>query len=112
MHQPRTAAADRRRREADWIARRIRTLLDDDTPRIWEKKPETGKSRLRPVQQGDITILFRSLSNVALYEEALRRYGIEYYLIGSRTFYAQQEVYDLVNLCRYLIDADDVLGAR
>jgi ATP-dependent helicase/nuclease subunit A len=108
--KPKDSATDRRRREADWIARRLRMLLDDDTPRIWEKNSETDKSRLRPVQQGDIAILFRTLSNVALYEEALRKYGIEYYLIGSRAFYAQQEVYDLVNLCRYLIDADDAVS--
>ncbi|MCH7989749.1 MAG: UvrD-helicase domain-containing protein, partial [Planctomycetes bacterium] len=105
--KPKDSALDRRRREADWIARRLRTLLDDDTPRILEKNSETRIKQLRPVRQGDVAILFRTLSNVALYEEALRRYGIKYYLIGSRAFYAQQEVYDLVNLCRYLIDADD-----
>ena len=34
------------------------------------------------------------------YEEALRRYGIDYYLVGGHAFYAQQEIYDLLNLLR------------
>lgn len=101
------SAADMRRREADWIARRIQQLLSDTTLRIRDKDPESGEPGLRRVEQGDIAILFRTLSHVALYEDALREQGIEYYLVGSRAFYAQQEVYDLVNLCRYLIDSDD-----
>jgi len=105
--KPRETAAESRRREAEWMARRIVGLLNDETPRIRVEHPQTGETDLRPVQQGDVTILFRTLSHVALYEEALRRYGIEYYLVGSRAFYAQQEVYDLVNLCRYLADDED-----
>jgi len=95
-------AEDRRRREADWIARRLRQLLDDPTPRI-----RTKESDLRRVQSGDVAILFRTLSNVALYEEALREYKIEYYLVGGRAFFAQQEVFDVMNLCGWLDDPDD-----
>ena len=42
--------------------------------------------------------MFRALTNVEYYEEALRRYGIDYYLVGGHAFYAQQEIYDIVNL--------------
>ena len=61
--------------------------------------PERARSR---VKLGDIAILFRALTDVAYYEEALRRYGIDYYLVGGHAFYAQQEVYDLLNLLRTL----------
>ena len=44
--------------------------------------------------------MFRALTNVEYYEEALRRYGIDYYLVGGHAFYAQQEIYDIVNLLR------------
>jgi ATP-dependent helicase/nuclease subunit A len=101
---PKETAEDRRRREADWIARRLRQLLDDPTPRIRTKEKE---SELRRVQPGDIAILFRTLSNVSLYEEAMREYGIEYYLVGGRAFFAQQEVFDVMNLCGWLDDPDD-----
>ena len=104
---PDETAEDRRIREADWIARRLRDLLDDPTPRIRTVDPATKAVSLRPVLPGDVAILFRALSNVAHYEEALRRRGLEYYLVGGRAFFAQQEVYDLVNLCQYLDDEDD-----
>ena len=44
-----------------------------------------------------------------LYEAALRKYGIEYYVVGGHAFYAQQEVFDLVNLLRAVASrADDL----
>jgi len=105
----RARAGDLRRREADWIARRCAELLADPTPRI-RTRGEAGQPMLRCVKPGDIVILFRALSNVHDYENALRRYGLDYYLVGGKTFFAQQEVFDLLNLCRYLDDPDDLIG--
>jgi ATP-dependent helicase/nuclease subunit A len=105
----RVPAGELREREADWIARRCAELLADPTPRIRERDA-SGKTILRCVVPGDIVILFRALSNVQDYETALRHYGLDYYLVGGKTFFAQQEVYDLLNLCRYLDDPDDLIG--
>jgi ATP-dependent helicase/nuclease subunit A len=102
-------AEHRRRREAEWMARRIQELLDDPTPRIPEKDSATGETRLRRVQAGDFAVLFRALSDVALYEDVFRRRGIDYYLVGGRAFFAQQEVYDLVNLCAFLNDPENAI---
>jgi len=103
-----------RRREADWIARRIRQLLDSGQPLVRdEQSAKQGQERLRPPQPGDIAILFRTLSDVSLYEEALRQYEIPYYLVGGHAFYAQQEIYDLVNLLRAIqspLDAVALVG--
>lgn len=79
-----------RTREADAIARRIRELIDTN-----ERKA------------GDIVLLFRSMSNVAIYEAALRQYKLDYYLVGGRAFFAQQEIHDLHNLLRALENPDD-----
>lgn len=100
------SAQQLRDREADWMARRIAELLNDPTPRIRDRDA-SGQSILRRVQPGDIVILFRALTNVSGYEAALRDYGLDYYLVGGKTFYAQQEVFDLLNLCRTLDDPDD-----
>lgn len=105
--EPDDRAPARRRREADWIARRIRQMLDDPTLRVRDKQ---AGGRLRRVQPGDVVLLFRALTNVQEYEAALRRYGIDYYLVGGKAFFSQQEVYDLLNLCRYLADPDDAVG--
>jgi ATP-dependent helicase/nuclease subunit A len=96
--------------EADWIARRIRNMLEaaereEGEKIIWDK--EAGA--LRAVRPGDFALLFRALTNVEYYEEALRRYGIDYYLVGGHAFYSQQEVYDLLNLLRAIdVPADEV----
>ncbi len=104
-------AAALRGREADWIARRIASLLADPVKRIRTKKQDAnGRVLLRRVEPRDIVILFRALSSVQDYESALRRYGLDYYLVGGKAFFAQQEVFDLLNLCRYLDDCDDLVG--
>ena len=93
-----------RRLEADRIARRIRAMLDGGETLVAAEKNEGGgdadASKARPAKMGDIAILFRALSNVQFYEEALRRYGIDYYLVGGHAFFAQQEIYDVLNLLR------------
>ncbi len=90
-----------RRCEADWIARRLRAMLDSAEKIVWdEEAAKTGNPATRAMRPGDVTLLFRALSNVEYYEEALRRYEIDYYLVGGHAFYAQQEVFDLLNLLR------------
>src|SRR5262249_55218930 len=59
------------------------------------------------VRLGDVVLLFRAMTNVELYEGALRRYGLDYYLVGGRAFFAQQEIYDLLNLLRALENPQD-----
>ena len=108
--EERDSAENRRRREAEWMAGRISQLLNDPTPRIPERDSENAETTLRRVQAGDIAILFRALSSVAIYEDVFRRRGIEYYLVGGRAFFAQQEVYDVVNLCTFLNDPDDEIS--
>jgi ATP-dependent helicase/nuclease subunit A len=97
-----------RRREADWIARRVRAMLDAGEKIVWDQEAAArGQPGVRAVRPGDIAILFRALSNVSYYEEALRNYGIDYYLVGGHAFYAQQEIFDLLNLLRALASPDD-----
>jgi ATP-dependent helicase/nuclease subunit A len=93
---------DVRAGEADAIARRIVDLLNDPTPRILDRAGVT-----RRVERKDIVLLFRSMSHAATYEAALRRRGLDYYLVGGRAFFAQQEVYDLLNLLRAVENPQD-----
>jgi len=92
-----------RRLEADWVARRLRGMFDASEMIVYDAEAaKAGQPAARAVRPGDVALLFRALSNVELYEEALRRYGIDYYLVGGRAFYAQQEIFDLLNLLRAL----------
>jgi ATP-dependent helicase/nuclease subunit A len=97
-----------RRKEAEWIARRVRAMIDSDEPLVGRTSAdEPCEATCRKARLGDIALLFRALSNVQFYEEALRRHGIDYYLVGGHAFYAQQEIFDLLNLLRTLASPCD-----
>jgi ATP-dependent helicase/nuclease subunit A len=103
-------AADRRRREADFISRRIRQLLDEAAPIVRDTSGASGdetRDAVRPLKPGDVALLFRALSDVEYYETALRRYDLDYYLVGGHAFYAQQEIFDLLSLLQALASPCD-----
>jgi ATP-dependent helicase/nuclease subunit A len=100
-----------RRREADWIARRIRALVDGGQPLVFDSEAtRNGQPRARAARLADVAILFRALSDVQLYEAALRQYDIDYYVVGGHAFYAQQEIFDVLNLLRAIHDQTDLLS--
>jgi ATP-dependent helicase/nuclease subunit A len=101
------SVTEARRTEADWIARRIAALVDREAL-VVERTP--AGERLRPVRRGDVVLLFRAMSNVHLYEAALRQHRLDYYLVGGRAFFAQQEIYDLLNLLRALENPQDAVS--
>ncbi len=111
------AALDARRKEARAIARRLRALIDGsgrvsprrENPSLGETRPRSISSlgETRPIELGDVAILFRTLSDVQVYEEALREYEVDYYLVGGHAFYAQQEIYDVLNLLRAVASTAD-----
>lgn len=98
-------ATAQRAAEAAAIANRLRELIDGGEATVVDEK--AGEKR--QAVPGDIAILFRALSDVAAYESALRDAGLEYYLVGGHAFYAQQEVYDVLNLLRSVLsECDDI----
>lgn len=99
-----------RAREAGFIARRIAELIDSAEPIIPVSSDPKDSTELRPLQLGDIAILMRSLSDVAIYEDALRQQGLDYYLAGGHAFYAQQEIFDVLNLLRAIASEADELS--
>ncbi|MEX2306351.1 MAG: UvrD-helicase domain-containing protein [Pirellulales bacterium] len=102
------SALEARRQEARAIARRLRALLDPAST----ERPIVDKLARKPrqLQPGDVAILFRALSDVQVYEEALREYELDYYLVGGHAFYAQQEIYDVLNLLRSVASTADELS--
>ncbi len=74
-----------RLREASAIAYRIRTLHED------EKIP-----------YGDIAILFQAMTSAPIYEQALKKEGIPYFVIAGRGFYHQPEIRDMMSFLAHL----------
>jgi ATP-dependent exoDNAse (exonuclease V) beta subunit len=50
------------------------------------------------VSAGDIVVLLRAFTHVDAYEEALRRYGLDPYVVGGRGYWSAQQVEDLLRL--------------
>ena len=95
-----------RKAEARSIASRLREMIDSQAPIATDRQHPEG----RAVKYGDVAILFRALSDVAAYEEALRAEGIPYYLVGGHAFYTQQEIYDVLHLLRVVVSECDELS--
>lgn len=85
-------ADERRAAEADLLARRLRQMLGEG------------------VCPGDIAILFRAMTKVKIYEQALRAYGVPFYTIAGSGFFARPEIVDVVNLLRLLVQPHDRLA--
>src|SRR5262249_40537587 len=56
---------------------------------------------------GDVAFLFRAMTDLAPYEQALEAEGLDYHVVGGKAFYAQQEVRDLVNVLSVVEDPLD-----
>lgn len=56
---------------------------------------------------GDFAILFRSRSNIYLYENALRAAGVPFETLGGNQFFSRQEITDLINALRVTHDPHD-----
>lgn len=84
--------------EARFAARRVRQLLDEGFP------VSDGEGGVRPVREGDIVILLRTLKNVqAYYTGALTAEGVPFESEGGESFFAQEEVQIALSFLR-LID--------
>ena len=102
--QPGAKTADYRRHEATLIAHHIAALCKGKPPL---RLHLDGSATARTATFGDMAVLFRSLSDVFLYEEAFRRARIPYALVAGAGFYRRQEVLDILNLLRIIDDPWD-----
>lgn len=63
-----------------------------------------------PIKPGHIAMLFRTLTDMRDYVEALRRYAIPCLTEGEKHFYERQEVVDAINVLRAAVDPHDRLA--
>jgi len=94
-----------RTREARALARRIARLVEAEPVVV-----DSNVGESRPAKLSEVVVLFRALSNVELYERALREAGLSYYLVGGTDFYQRQEVRDVVTALRTVLSPDDELA--
>lgn len=105
--QSRYESRDARERDAAQVVARIQELVghaDESSPS--ESTPEACV----PVNYGHIAVLFRALTGVGIYENALRRAGIPYLTVQGKGFYQREEITDLIQLLRFLDNTTDEIA--
>ena len=76
---------------ADWVARYAREATErGDTPRA--------------------AVLYRTNSQSRLFEEAMRRYGLKYHVVGGFSFYERAEIKDMISYLKVIQNPDDTIS--
>ncbi len=89
--------AEARKLESMEIAKRIKEIVDKKEIKITNKR-----ERERYVSYKDFAILFRSTTDIKLYEHSLSHLDIPYYVVSGRGFYNTTEITDLINLLKVI----------
>ncbi|MBU4277945.1 MAG: UvrD-helicase domain-containing protein [Proteobacteria bacterium] len=93
LSEDKPSAAAQRAVEAQALAAYLRRLFDEGL-----------------YLPGQVAVLLRKLTQVGVYEEALRRAGVDYYTVRGRGFYECQEVSDLAHALRAILDPGDEIA--
>jgi DNA helicase-2/ATP-dependent DNA helicase PcrA len=65
------------------------------------------------VDQGEnarAAVLYRTNSQSRLYEEAMRRYGLKYHVVGGFSFYERAEIKDMISYLKVIHNPDDTIS--
>jgi len=103
-------AAERRRREARAVAARIAAIVGGAAGVSVRERGPDGGERERLPGFGDVAVLFRRLTQVAVYERALREAGVPCRLARGGGFYQAPEVRDLGELLASLAEPGDAVA--
>src|SRR5437660_6320354 len=76
---------------ADWIAKYLREAAD---------RGETARA----------AVLYRTNSQSRLFEEAMRRYGLKYHVVGGFSFYERAEIKDMISYLKVIQNPDDSIS--
>jgi len=103
----RTLSANARRRaEAGALARLVRRVVEEEAWPLLEREAAAVYGTRRP-RYRDIALLFGAMTELELFEDALRGEGVPYRVEGGRLFYERREVRDLTNALATLDDPTD-----
>ena len=101
----RSGKPDATRRRLD-EARRLAVYLATRLKAGWPIR-DSKDGTTRDAHAGDVAILFRSLADSGMYEQALVAEGLDFHVVGGSGFFAQLEVLDLINVLSAVEDPTD-----
>jgi DNA helicase-2/ATP-dependent DNA helicase PcrA len=94
-HVCRNPALSDRENEALFVADRIAKYLKEAV-----EHGETPRA----------AVLYRTNSQSRLYEEAMRRYGLKYHVVGGFSFYERAEIKDMISYLKVIHNPDDSIS--
>ena len=59
---------------------------------------------------GRVAVLYRTNSQSRLFEEAMRRYGLKYHVVGGFSFYERAEIKDMISYLKVVQNPDDSIS--
>ncbi|MHC4184241.1 MAG: UvrD-helicase domain-containing protein, partial [Planctomycetota bacterium] len=86
-----------RKWESMEIAKRIKEIVDKGLIKITNKREQE-----RNISYRDFAILFRSTTDIKLYEHSLSHVDVPYYVVSGRGFFNTTEITDLINLLKVI----------
>ena len=92
--------------EAEVIVQRILQIVNTQGSEI--KVYDKDEKPISPLFK-HITILLHKFTQLDIYEDALRKYNIPYYVVKGRGFYKNQEILDIYNFLSVLINPTDTV---
>jgi ATP-dependent exoDNAse (exonuclease V) beta subunit len=98
-------AGEIREREGEAVARLIHRLREGG---ITVRDAKIGVSR--PLQYGDIAVIYPGTTGIDSYEDPLRAEGIPYIVEGGKLYYAREEIRDLAAAVWAIEDPYDTLS--
>lgn len=93
--------------QSEMIARRLLGLVARGEPVVWDTPPGEESEAARAPHFSDMAILCRKRSHFPAIEAALRKYGVPFVTHGGVGFYRTQEIYDMLNYLRTLLNSRD-----
>jgi DNA helicase-2/ATP-dependent DNA helicase PcrA len=71
---------------------------------------EAGRAENSAGETPRAAVLYRTNSQSRLFEEAMRRYGLKYHIVGGFSFYDRSEIKDLISYLKVILNPDDSIS--
>jgi DNA helicase II / ATP-dependent DNA helicase PcrA len=71
---------------------------------------EAGRAENSGVETPRAAVLYRTNSQSRLFEEAMRRYGLKYKVVGGFSFYERSEIKDMISYLKVIQNPDDSIS--
>ncbi len=97
----------RRELEANAIAQRIHDIVENGELRITSL---SNSSKGRNISYGDFALLFRSTTDIKVFERALVEFDVPFYVVRGRGFYHTREVTDILNFLKVINNPRDEIN--